>query len=525
VDELDLVKIEHFIFQLYEYFVSFWSTSKMLIFSPSNVLNTLEELKEETTEGATEEKPEETIKKEEPKVEKKARAQVSPDSKASKWSQQETQIDEGRKRRAKKSREEKEKTYKFEEHEPDAIPLVCLPGIFALFSAAVLLVLEWVQAELLRSTVGFEVGFDKLQGELVVIFITLFCTSQFIDNFLTRRGRQSRPRQIFALCCYSAGFLVPKQIITTCMVLLIDFQLKIAIHITVAVQLIFLFLMAVFWIRGVRRIYSETWRGTIRAALNAGLGALVCYALLSMFIFPEAITMSVQMGKVTSLFYVGGYARALDEMDALLKQPLPARVIAGLRVKQTHMRYFVCCDRLIRLKKLVSALEKAKLHDVHKGPKDHKVIGSVIKEIIPSFGGDMKPNELNKLELVLEARREGSIAAREELVIKKFVKVPRPLPEPPERINHEITVLEETIRRNFRTLIASSSESSEPNSRPEIYGRLKQFEFRCHHYADILQLRNDIKDLYWAAQRQRLAYLRWLRDAPNRYIENIVVKG
>ena len=170
MDELDLVKIEHFIFQLYEYFVSFWSTSKMLIFSPSTVLNTLEELKEESTEEPSEEK-------EEPKAEKKAKTKVSPDSKASKWSQQETQIDEGRKRRAKKAREDREKTFKFEEHKPDAIPLVCLPGIFALFSAAVLLVLEWVQAELLKGTTAIEVGFDKLQGELVVIFITLFCTS------------------------------------------------------------------------------------------------------------------------------------------------------------------------------------------------------------------------------------------------------------------------------------------------------------------------------------------------------------
>ena len=521
MDELDLIKIEHFIFQLYEYFVSFWSTSKMLIFSPSTVLNTLEELKEDTTEEVTEEKPE----KEEPEAKEKRKAQVTPDSKASKWSQQETQLDEGRKRRAKKSRKVEEKTFKFEEHKADAIPLVCLPGIFALFSAAVLLVLEWVQAELLKGTMAIEVGFDKLQGELVVIFITLFCTSQFIDNFLTRRGRQSRPRQIFALCCYSAGFLVPKQIITTCMVMLIDFQLKIAVHITVAVQLIFLFLMAVFWIRGVRRIYSETWRGTIRAALNAGLGALVCYALLSVFIFPEAITMSVQMGKVTSLFYVGGYARALDEMDALLKQPLPARIIAGLRVKKTHMRYFVCCDRLIRLEKLVNALEKAQLHEVNKGSNDHKAIASVIKEIIPSFGGDMEPNELNRLEVKLEAVRAGSIVAREELAIKKFVKVPRPLPEPPENIEEIIKTLEAKIHKNFRTLIASSLGDEEPNSRPEIYGRLKQFEFCCHHSADILKLRNDIKDLYWSAQRQRLAYLRWLRDAPKRYVENIVIKG
>ena len=520
MDELDLIKIEHFIFQLYEYFVSFWSTSKMLIFSPSTVLNTLEELEEEKDE----ESEKDTAKAEVGEKPKEASSKKPPrDSKASKWSEQEVQLDERRKRRARKARSEEQKTYKFEEHKADVIPLVCLPGIFALFSAAILLVLEWVQAELLKGATAMEVGFDKLQGELIVIFITLFCTAQFIDSFLTKRGRKSRPRQIFALCCYSAGFLVPKQVITTCLVMLIDFQLQIAIHITVAVQLIFLFLMAIFWIRGVRRIYSETWRGTIRAALNAGMGAMVCYAMLSIFIFPEAITRSVMLGKATSLFYVGGYARALEEIDGLLKEPLPQKIVAGLRIKERHMRYFVYCDRLTRLDKLVAILERAQLDDVDKSPKKHKAITAVLKELIPIYDEGMKPNELNKIELQLEARRAGNIVGREELTIAKFVRVPRPLPQPPANIEKAIVTLEKKMRENFHILISLATVEDDAQSRPEIYGRLRQLEYRAFHESDLIELRNDIKDLYWSAQRQRLAYLRWLRDAPKRYVESMKI--
>ena len=145
MEELDLRRIEFFIFQVFEYFLSYWSTLWSLFTHPRRVLDTLSALPTREGEG-----PPDSLPPKDPPSSEAQGTPPSPDAtehlgagKRAKWSL----LDEDpaawkRSDTAKKARKDTRRRFGFDQRKDGHVE-VCLPGIFGLFSILLLFGLEW----------------------------------------------------------------------------------------------------------------------------------------------------------------------------------------------------------------------------------------------------------------------------------------------------------------------------------------------------------------------------------------------
>jgi len=510
MDELDLLKIERFVFQLYEYFVSYWVTLGDLLVRPGKVLDTLQETAREPEVPA-------------PDAVQPAAAPPRPrDSKTPAWSPLEP-VDQARRRRARQRRaaQAAEAEYVFE-CPTESGPAVCLPGLFGLFSALTLLGLDWVQFGLLGHRVqGIGVSFDVLQGQLGAMFVTLFCTAQFVDAFLQRRGRTGRPRQIFALCCYGTGFLVPKHASTLLVMLLSQLDDPTLLYPLLVVQLLCLALLCLFWIRGVHRIYGETWRGTIRAAVNAAFGASICYGLLTLLLFPQDISRQLALARVSEAMRQGRYAQALATAESIDGARLPTRQREKLGTMTRHLRFVLSCDLERRWRGMVDVLRPRILGTERPALTDLlDRLATVATEGLAPRASD---EETNVVELL--ACPAGTTLTHTKTVSLprySYVTEPRQIPFPA-----DAAVEAERIAAEFGTHGADVARVDDgtvdlPHGRVEVARFVLQRQFAHRIGAEPATIERDLTVLYWSLQRSRSTHLRWLQKMPTDLAEGAI---
>lgn len=554
MEELDLRRIEFFIFQLFETFLAYWTTLGDLFLHPTRVLDSLE-LHRGDPSSSDEERRDEATPLTPSRGERAAPSAPRADGGASSKAHGEDQATlpglsregsvggaaESRKesrwrlggesfegRRSRKRKPEARYVFETAVH---GVPRVCYPGLFALASFVFVIIIEWVQVNFF--SFRFNVArrsFDDMQLEVLVLFGTLFLMAQFADSFYRKRGEKGAARQIFALCCYCSGYLVPKHAIPLLSLFGEEILTTRTLWIIGLLQLPFMVGMALFWIFGVRRIYGGPWRGTLRLAFNAALGASLIYSIGQLFIHVPLLARQINLVRFDTLEGERKYADALVLGERIRKDLSEGRHRRLLDFRLDRLRYHLLADTLLRLDEVTKVLRPWATKRREKIAKGEELLRlEELKALLRSCQKCLSydPKEFSPKDERMRLSVGSHGIQLDELTIPIRPILPHPLPQAPANLDAAIATLHDELTRNVEKLIVVGDELFRRLQRKEQLSRLNALLQRSKRIGEnrlkallfTVQVEEELQELFWSMEKQRLACMVWLRDYPPRLVD------
>ena len=521
MEDFDLLKIERFIFQVYDHFLSYWRTLGYLLTSPSKVIESLKEI-----EGDDEDKNK-VVEVAEPKTEEKTipkgeeqEGPKSSNSKQEKWSGLLTKdLATPEKRKKRKRGEEKAARFRFEEKKDGRSP-ICLPVLFALFNVIIVTILGLAMFPFIIDTFDLQPS-RSMDAEIVstaiLIIVIAFSTAQFVDAFFVKRGHPSRARESLALCCYATGYLVPYYLIN-----LIGVVIGYDIYIEVVwFGLAIFFLLCVnaiwglvFWKRGLNHLYAASTFAQIRVTVSSFLGAVFIGIMVILFIDPTIVSNSRNLSRFNKYVEQFRYEDAIKLGTYLLSTSLDNDDKAIIKEKILVAQCRVNADKEARLAKVANELKKAL-----EQRKEGVDLGYHIEEALEQL--QYQPDECGgprfrfPFKTALRSNRKKTVTLHYRIPTNDLLR--QPMRKIPGDVDQKIVELEKLLRENIDKLISKTEEGLGSKRRNVLIRQLGNImqDYHLEKKANAKQQFAYVEAIYWDIQRQRLQLLKWMKRFPD----------
>ena len=577
MEEFDLLRIERFIFQVYDHFLSYWRTLGLLVTSPSTVIASLDaietddgdedngELKanvmqaaDDSDDGKTVEKSDESAKSAVPdetakssmsdesaesdqtaesaeteKSEKKAKNPAG--TKQEKWSGLLTKDLAARRRRKEQCSDDEKPKFRFEEKK-DGRVAICLPVLFALFNVVIVTIVGMAMFPFIIDTFLHQ-ELRSVDAEIlstsVLIVVIAFATAQFVDAYFTKRGHPSRPRQSLALCCYVSGYLVPYYIANLLGVIMAN---DVFVEYSWAVWVVFLFVFlcflwsVVFWKRGLQHVYGAGTLAVIRVTFSSFLGALFIGLVMILLLDPTIVSNDWNLWRFREYIDQSRYTNAVKLGKSLLSQSIDKSDKRSLKDELLVAQCRLLADEEERLAKVAAILEKTL-----GGEKKNVNLGLLLEQALEQiqYHPDECVGTTFKFTYRTANKNDNKKSAKLVYAVPVYEAMRRPLKDLPTDLDSRIATLDQKLRTNIGKLVEKTEDRVFSVRRNAIIHYLGNTMQRWHRKewgpSGAKELFKNIEMLYWAIQRERLRKLNWMKKFPswllaNDYDEKIVLE-
>ena len=520
MEDFDLLKIERFIFQVYDHFLSYWRTLGYLITSPSKIIESLREIEDEDDNKESAVEVPEPVGKAEPSP--KVEGQVGPkssNSKQEKWSGLLTRdLATPGKRKKRKKEEENAARFRFEEKKDGRSP-ICLPVLFALFNVCIITVVGLCMFPFIIDTFGWQetrsVDVEILSSAILTIVIA-FATAQSVDTFFVKRGHPSRARECLALCCYATGYLVPYYILNLIGVIIgYDVYFEVAwlgIGMFLALGLIAI-LGLVFWKRGLKHLYAPSTFALIRASVTSFFGAVFIGVIVILFFEPTLISHSRNMTRFNDYLENYRYQSAILLGRCLLREDISKGEKIAIRQKILVAKCRFNVDVEERLAKVAKELEKTLRKN-----KEKIDLGLHLEEALEHL--QYRPDECGGPKFTFWFKTARRTNRKETMSVRYIVPthdlLRQPMKSIPQDIDNRIKDLEAKLRNNIEQLLKKTEFEVGSHKRNVLIHQLANImqDYHLEKKANAKKQFAYVEAIYWDIQRQRLQLLKWMKRFP-----------